>query len=77
VNVSPENDASSIATVSAVRTAARNELLAAKAAAAITAIPGLAMNANVINELHSASKAQEFEEGKRRTTMPELPPVTS
>jgi hypothetical protein len=64
VNVGFQDDTSSIAAISTVRSAVRNEFLPAKAATAIPAIPSLCMDANVIDELHSAIKAQEAESGK-------------
>jgi hypothetical protein len=77
VNVGLQDDTSSIAAISTVRSAARDEFLSTKAATAIAAIPSLCMDANVIDELHSAIKAQEAESGKRGRPDPNLRPVTS
>jgi len=70
VNVSLKNDASSVATVTAVRPATWNEFLTAKAATAIAAIPSFRVNANVIDEFHSAIKPQERKGSKFRAPRP-------
>jgi hypothetical protein len=70
VNVSLENDISSVAAVSTIGTTVRHELLATKTAAAITSISSLRVNANVINELHSLIKPQERQPSKFRAAGP-------
>ena len=66
MNVGCENDAAAVAAIAAVRTAARNEFLAAKAAATVAAIASLRVDANVIDEFHFAIKPQEREGGNFR-----------
>ena len=70
-----EYDVAAVAAVAAVRTAARDEFLAAKAAAPVPAVASLRVNADVIDEFHSSIKPQEREGGKFRGA-PERPPVT-
>jgi hypothetical protein len=77
VNVSLENYAASVAAIAAIRTATRDEFLTAKATAPIPTITGLRVNANMIDEFHSAIKPQEREGSKFSGAAPEQPSVTS
>jgi len=78
VDVSLENNAPSVATIAAVRPAVRDELFPAEATAAIASISSLRVNANVIDEFHSAIKPQERKGSKFQASPPEqLPPTTS
>ena len=70
VNVGLEDDAASVAAIAAVRTATRDEFLTAEATATIPAITGLRVDANVIDEFHSAIKPQEREGSKFRAPRP-------
>jgi hypothetical protein len=77
VNVGLEDDAASVAAIAAVRTATRDEFLTAEATATIPAITGLRVDANVIDEFHSAINPQEREGSKFSGAAREPLPVTS
>jgi hypothetical protein len=58
MDIGLEDDTASIATVTPVGPAPRNEFLPAKAATTVATIPGLGVNAHVIDELHLVIKPQ-------------------
>jgi hypothetical protein len=70
VNVSLQNDVASVAAIAAVRPATRNKFFPAEAAAAVATIPSLRVNANVIDEFHSAIKPKNAKGRKSQASRP-------
>jgi hypothetical protein len=55
-----EDNVPSVAAIAAVGTAMRDEFFAAEAAASIAAIPGLGVNANLVNKSHGGESVLEI-----------------
>lgn len=56
MKVRSENDIPPVASIAAIRSAMRDEFFPAETAATIASVAGLRMNANMIDEFHSAIK---------------------
>ena len=55
-----QDNVSAFAAVAAVRTAMGDEFFAAEAAASVAAVPGLGVNANLVNKSHDAGRVLEI-----------------